>query len=102
MKLKEDPIGLRRPWITNIITVLLVYVILVVGNQTYKATEEAAFDEFKEAVFRHFERVNKGGVKGTGLGLAISRRIVELHNGKIWVEDNPDGGSIFCINIRKA
>ncbi len=59
-------------------------------------------DEHKEAVFDRFKRIKKGPVKGTGLGLAIARRIVTLHNGKLWVEDNPDGGSIFCINIPKA
>jgi signal transduction histidine kinase len=29
--------------------------------------------------------------------LSISRTIVEAHGGAIWVEDNPGGGSLFCI-----
>jgi len=43
----------------------------------------------KQGVFTRFERLGKEGVKGTGLGLAIARRIVELHRGRIWIEDNP-------------
>jgi len=49
-----------------------------------------------------FERLNKEGVRGAGLGLAIASRIVELHGGRIWVEDNPEGGSVFLTALRKA
>jgi signal transduction histidine kinase len=41
-------------------------------------------------------------VQGTGLGLAIAKRIVELHQGRIWVEDNPAGGAVFCVSLPKA
>jgi PAS domain S-box-containing protein len=58
-------------------------------------------DEYKEAIFNRFMRVPKEGVIGTGLGLAIVKRIVELHRGGVWVEDNPGGGSIFYVEIPK-
>ncbi len=49
-----------------------------------------------------FERFGKGKAsKGLGLGLAIVKRIIELHNGKIWVEDNKPKGSIFYVKIPK-
>jgi PAS domain S-box-containing protein len=59
-------------------------------------------DADKEKVFLRFERLRKEGVKGTGLGLAIARRIVDLHGGRIWVEDAPARGARFCVSLPKA
>lgn len=58
-------------------------------------------DEHKKSIFERFVRRAKEGVAGTGLGLAIARRVVELHHGRIWVEDNPGGGSIFYVELPK-
>jgi signal transduction histidine kinase len=63
---------------------------------------EGVPDEYKEGIFRRFERASKKGVKGTGLGLAIVKRIIDLHHGKVWVEDNPEGGSIFYVRLPKS
>jgi signal transduction histidine kinase len=59
-------------------------------------------DEYKEAIFQRFKRLEKNGVKGSGLGLAIVKRIVDLHGGRVWVEDNKPKGSIFYVTIPKA
>ena len=60
-------------------------------------------DEFKEAVFERFKRLEKGAIKGSGLGLAIAKRIVELHKGQLGVTDNPKGrGSVFWATFPKA
>ena len=56
-------------------------------------------DEYKEIIFERFKRIEKRGVKGTGLGLSIVKRIVDIHKGKVWVEDNPEGGNIFLVKI---
>jgi PAS domain S-box-containing protein len=59
-------------------------------------------DVDKPKVFTRFERLGNESVEGSGLGLAISKHIVDLHQGKIWVEDNPGGGSTFCLTVPKA
>jgi len=56
-------------------------------------------DDYREEIFNRFKRRKKEGIKGTGLGLAIAKRIVELHNGRIWVEDTPNGGATFVVEI---
>jgi two-component system sensor kinase FixL len=39
---------------------------------------------------------------GMGVGLSISRTIVEAHGGRIWVEPNPGGGTIFHFTLRNV
>ncbi|WP_456473769.1 HAMP domain-containing sensor histidine kinase [Candidatus Pyrohabitans sp.] len=58
-------------------------------------------DEHKSLVFERFWRFDKSGVQGTGLGLAIAKSIVELHKGRIWVEDNLPRGSVFFVELPK-
>lgn len=37
---------------------------------------------------------------GMGVGLSISRTIVEAHGGRIWVDANPNGGTVFNLTLR--
>jgi PAS domain S-box-containing protein len=53
-------------------------------------------------LFQKFYRVDSSATRtigGTGLGLFICRKIVELYNGKIWVESELGAGSTFYINL---
>jgi signal transduction histidine kinase len=54
-----------------------------------------------ERAFEMFARIPGGAAEyqGTGLGLAISRRIVERHGGRLWVEPNAGGGSVFKLRL---
>ncbi len=55
-------------------------------------------ESHRELVFSMFTRVGGGG-SGHGIGLAACRQIVERHGGRIWVEENPSGGSRFCFTL---
>ena len=37
---------------------------------------------------------------GMGVGLSISRTIIEAHGGRLWVEPNPGGGTIFRLTLK--
>ena len=57
-------------------------------------------DDALESVFGIFQRVDSGSqVEGTGIGLALCKKIVELHDGCIWVESTLDEGTTFNFTL---
>ncbi|HVW96743.1 MAG TPA: ATP-binding protein [Mucilaginibacter sp.] len=59
-------------------------------------------DNINEKVFNMFtdaKRPGTSGEKSFGLGLSICRQIIEDHDGKIWFEPNPTGGTIFIVSF---
>lgn len=54
---------------------------------------------FRDRIFGRFERATQERGVGTGLGLAISREIILRHDGRIWFEDRPGGGTRFAFAI---
>jgi signal transduction histidine kinase len=59
-------------------------------------------EDERERIFERFHRaanVQGTNESGIGLGLFICRRIVEAHDGRIWVDAAPTGGSVFTVEI---
>lgn len=61
------------------------------------AHQELIFEKF-----RQLENPVSGRPGGSGLGLAITRRIVEYHQGRIWVESVPGSGAKFSFTLKAA
>jgi len=57
----------------------------------------------RDAIFDRFARgrasESPDSPPGTGLGLAVTRQHVELHGGRIWVEDRRGGGAAFIVEL---
>ncbi len=51
-----------------------------------------------DKLFQRFQQMDKNRERrrlGTGLGLAISRELVEMHGGRIWLDNHPSEGADF-------
>lgn len=60
-------------------------------------------DELKQKIFDRFQRLKRDKqIEGTGVGLFICNRIVNILEGKIWVEDAKPKGSKFCFTCYVA
>jgi PAS domain S-box-containing protein len=59
---------------------------------------------------RHFERIfqlfqtlaSRDRIESTGVGLSLVKKIVELYQGKVWLESTPGQGTCFWFTLPKA
>jgi hypothetical protein len=63
-------------------------IVQVIDNGTGLEDTEKIFDAFMTTK-----------EKGMGIGLAVSKSIVEAHGGRLWAENNPDGGATFSVAL---
>ncbi|MBE2198763.1 MAG: GAF domain-containing protein [Anaerolinea sp.] len=106
-----------RPRIVEVVQNLLDNAIKFMGDQDYprieiggdhRNNEDVLFvrdngigidPRYHEKVFGLFDRLDPA-IEGTGIGLALVQRIVEIHNGRIWVESKGRGqGSTFWFTL---
>jgi len=64
-------------------------------------TGQGISEENQRHMFEKFFRVpdTAGYTQGTGLGLVIAKKIVEAHDGKMWLESEVDVGSTFSFTL---
>ena len=53
-------------------------------------------EEVQAKLFQPFVSTKKTGM---GVGLSICHAIIAAHDGSLWAEPNPDGGTIFRIKL---
>jgi signal transduction histidine kinase/CheY-like chemotaxis protein len=55
-----------------------------------------------DSIFRSFSQANESTTRefgGTGLGLTITKQLIELQNGKIWINSKEGVGSTFSFTL---
>jgi signal transduction histidine kinase len=54
--------------------------------------------QYQDRIFGLFNKLD-ANTEGTGIGLTLVKRIVEVHNGMIWLESEPGKGTTFYFTL---
>ena len=73
--------------------------IIVEVEDSAPAVTEGEKMRLFDAYYRGEDVGKRERFSGLGLGLTISKKIVELHQGEIWVESNPVKGNTFAFSL---
>ena len=57
-------------------------------------------EKYHDKIFNIFYTLNKNK-ESSGIGLSLVNKIVELHDGNIWFESQPDVGTTFHFTLKK-
>ena len=58
-------------------------------------------EEYFKRIFMVFQRLHsRAEYSGTGIGLSLCKRIVERHEGQLWVESKPGEGTTFYFSLK--
>jgi PAS domain S-box-containing protein len=90
--MSDQPRGERRLWIRTNLEDSVVHAAV---KDSGKGVSAAEF----ENVFKPFFTTKS---QGLGMGLSISRSIINRHQGRIWVENNPGQGATFHFSLPVA
>ncbi len=73
----------------------IINIEFIVENQGIGISEDKLIH-----IFTPFSQLDSSSTKkyeGAGLGLAITKKLVDLMNGRIWVKNTPDHGTVFYV-----
>ena len=59
-------------------------------------------EKYFEKIFQIFQTLSRRDeFESTGVGLSLVKKIVEMYDGKVWVESEPGEGSTFFLTLPK-
>jgi signal transduction histidine kinase len=92
--MEKTPVALRRLTLVAVPAPDAGFVQISVADRGHGISEESRA--------RLFEPFYTTKAEGMGMGLNICRSIVELHQGRLWVEANTPSGSVFQLTLPVA
>ncbi len=74
----------------------VIFAVKDTGSGIAEEQQKVIFEEFRQA---DENKKGRDPRAGAGLGLAISKRLLDLMNGRIWLESEPGVGSTFYVAL---